>query len=292
MRRVLFVIPGLGFELRGFGVLLLLACFAALFLTAWRARHEKLDPNAVFDLAVWLISGGFIGARVVYLVQHREVVQHVWDVFKFWQGGIVFYGCILGGLVGSLIYWARHPFPFQPMADAVAPSLALGSALGRLGCWLNGCCYGAVCDLPWAVCFPAGTLPWVHHRDAGLIPPSAPCSLAVHPTQLYAALDGVILLGLLSWYYPRRRRDGEVMALLMVAYPITRFLIEYLRDDEGAIFAGLTLSQNISVALLVCGLIAWSRLARLPHGRYADRTGVAAPDKATPRSEVVASASR
>jgi phosphatidylglycerol---prolipoprotein diacylglyceryl transferase len=292
MRRILFVIPGLGFELRGFGVMLLLACFAALSLTAWRARREKLDPDAVFDLAAWLITGGFIGARVVYLVRHPGAARHFWDVFTFWQGGIVFYGCILGGLVGSLIYWARHPFPFRPMADAVAPSLALGSGLGRLGCWFNGCCHGAPCDLPWAVRFPAGTQPWVRHVDVGLIPLNAPSSLAVHPAQLYAALDGLFLLGLLTWYYPRRRRDGEVMALLMTSYPITRFLIDCLRDDEGPVFAGLTLSQNISVALLACGLIAWSRLARLPRGRYADRVGVAAPAQGPSRAGITAPASR
>jgi phosphatidylglycerol:prolipoprotein diacylglycerol transferase len=184
--------------------------------------------------------------------------------------GVIFYGCILGGLVGSLIYWFRHPFPFWPMADAVAPALALGLALGRLGCWLNGCCYGAVSGRPWAVRFPAGSPAWVRHVDAGLIASSASCSLPVHPTQLYSALDGLILLGLLTLYYPRRRRDGEVMGLLMVAYAVSRFLVESLRADEGAVFAGLTLSQNISLALLASGLAFRWYLARRPPGRYAD----------------------
>ena len=271
MHRILFTIPGLGFTLHGFSLMLLLGCFGALFITAWRARREGIDPEAVFGLAAWLYSGGFIGARVLYIAQHREAVHGIADVFKIWQGGIVFYGCIAGGLIGSILYWLRHPFPFRPMADAVAPALALGSALGRIGCFLNGCCYGDRCELPLAVTFPAGSPVWHHHVELGLIGPAALRSLGVHPTQLYAALDGLILLGLLTWYFPRRRRDGEVMALLMVTYPVSRFLIECLRDDEGAFFAGLTISQNISVALFACGLLTWAYLARLPRLRYADR---------------------
>src|SRR3954452_11729965 len=157
--------------------MMLLACFAALWLTSWRARREKIDPDAVTDLAIWLMGGGFIGARVFYIVQQPETIASVWDVFKIWQGGIVYYGCIVGGLVGSLIYWARHPFPFRAMADAVAPALAIGAAIGRVGSLLSGCCYGAPCDWPWALRFPAGTLPWTRQVSAGLILPSAPASL-------------------------------------------------------------------------------------------------------------------
>lgn len=276
MRMVVFVIPGLGLPVHGFGLMMLLACVGALYLTAWRARRESINPDVVFELALWLLSGGFIGARLLYVIQHHETIRTVWDVARVWQGGNVYYGCIAGGLVGSLIYWARKPFPFWAMADAVAPALALGSAVGRIGCWLNGCCYGDPCRLPWAVRFPAGTLPWIHHASQGLIAPSALESLPIHPTQLYAALDGLVVLALLTAYYPLRRRDGEVMALLMVTYPVTRFLVEMLRDDEGADYAGLTLSQAISVGLFAGGLFLWFRLSRQPLGRHVDRAGTLA----------------
>ena len=121
MRKILFDIPALGIKVPSFGVLFLLACVASLYLTAWRARREKLNPETVFELAIWLMGGGFIGARVLYIVAHPESVTGLLGFFKIWQGGIVFYGCIIGGLIGSLIYWARNPFPFRPMADAVAP---------------------------------------------------------------------------------------------------------------------------------------------------------------------------
>jgi phosphatidylglycerol:prolipoprotein diacylglycerol transferase len=278
MRRFLFEVPGLGFRLPGFGLMFLLSCYGALALTAWRARRERLNPDVVFDLAIWLMTGGFLGARVLYIVMHPESVGTFADLFKVWQGGIVFYGCIIGGLTGSLIYWYRHPFPFLPMADAVAPSLALGLALGRVGCWLNGCCYGAVCDLPWAVRFPAHSPAWTRHVEMGMVAPSALSSLPVHPTQLYSVLDGLILLGLLTAYFPRRRRDGEVMALLMVGYGITRFLVELLRADEGAVLAGLTLSQHISLGLLIGGVVFWRHLQRQPAVRYADAAGPVATD--------------
>jgi phosphatidylglycerol---prolipoprotein diacylglyceryl transferase len=146
--------------------------------------------------------------------------------------------------------------------------------------------------------FPAGSFPWVRHVQAGLIPPWSPRSLPVHPKQLYMALAGLALLGLLSAYYPRRRRDGEVMALLMIAYPLTRFLIEFYRGDAGGLYAGLTISQYISMGLLAGGLIAWHGLSRLPVGRLAgtardaDPTGVAAPASGHARGPRLAPASR
>ena len=271
MRQILFVIPGLNLPVHGFSIMLVAATFAALYLTAWRARREGIDPDHVYGLATWLLSGGFIGARALFVLQHPESIRSFADIFKVWQGGIVFYGCIIGGLIGSILYWFRRPFPFRAMADAVAPSLAIGIALGRVGCFLNGCCYGEACELPWAMAFPAGSLPWSHQVVHGLIAPSADHSLPVHPTQLYAALDGFVLLGLLSAFYPFRRRDGEVMALLMVCYPVSRFAIETLRDDEGVFLIGLTISQFISVVLFPCGVLVWAYLSRLPLGRYADQ---------------------
>jgi phosphatidylglycerol:prolipoprotein diacylglycerol transferase len=267
MHRILFTIPGLGFSFHSFSLMMLLACFGALGITFWRARREGIDPESVSGLAVWLISGGFIGARVMFLLMHPEAVQQISDIVKIWQGGIVYYGCIIGGLIGSVIYWVRHPFPFRAMADAVAPALALGSALGRIGCFLNGCCYGAPTRSPLAIAFPAGSPPWIRHVEQGLISPLATHSLAVHPTQLYSALDALLVLALLTWFYPRRRRDGEVMALLMVTYPILRFANECLRGDEGPILAGLSAAQLISVGLFMAGVATWVYLARLPQER-------------------------
>ena len=171
-------------------------------------------------------------------------------MIQYWKGGIVYYGGILGGAMAFFAYRHFRPFPLRPYLDTMAPAIMVGTLFGRLGCFLNGCCYGDVCSFPWAVKFPKPSPPWSYEWEHGLIPVDAVQSLPLHPTQLYSALDSLVILLLLLAFYPLRRRDGEVMGLLMVTYPITRFLIEYLRNDEGVFFAGFTISQNISILLL------------------------------------------
>jgi phosphatidylglycerol:prolipoprotein diacylglycerol transferase len=275
MRQVLFTIPIFGgLKLFGFGTMLVLAFVSSTWLAYWRARREKLDPEVVADFAFWLFLFGVAGARVFYCIENwGDDIKTFWDVAQYWKGGIVYYGGIIGGLSAFFVYRWLHPFPLRPYMDVIAPSIAIGTLFGRLGCFLNGCCYGDACNLPWAVSFPKPSPPWFHHHVLGMIPPGALQSLPVHPTQLYSALDGLILLLLLSAYYPLRRRDGEVIGLLMVTYPITRFLIEFLRNDEGAFFGGLTISQNISVALFVAGCAYWAWLWTRPLALYRDRVG-------------------
>lgn len=273
MKQVFFTLPvGGGLKIYGYGVMLAIAFFAAGGLASWRARREKLDPLLLEDLAFWMILGGLIGARAIFVWEYwRAKPWSFWSIFKIWEGGIVFYGSVLGGLATFLLYRLVRPFPVRPVLDVIAPSLALGIAIGRIGCFLNGCCYGDRCDLAWGVSFPKGSLPYHDQLDNGLIDSTRAWSLPVHPTQIYSAIDGFLLLGLLSAFFPHRRRDGEVMALLMVAYPVSRFLIERLRNDEGVFAFGMTISQNISVFLLIAGLINWFVLSYWPKERYADK---------------------
>jgi phosphatidylglycerol:prolipoprotein diacylglycerol transferase len=270
MQPILFRVPYVGLPVFGFGLMLTIALFASMALAEWRARREGLDPDQVSYLAIWTLVGGLIGARLFFIIEYWDNFKSFWEIFEIWNGGIVFYGCIIGGAIAILTFRKLHPFPLRPMVDLIAPTLAVGAAFGRIGCFLNGCCYGDVCSLPWAVTFPKGSSPWNHQANLGQISEAAARSLPVHPTQLYSAIDGFLLLFLLSAYYPLRRRDGEVMALLMVTYPVTRFLIERLRSDEPGIVFGLTISQAISAAIFAGGLVYWAYLSTLPKGRYAD----------------------
>jgi phosphatidylglycerol:prolipoprotein diacylglycerol transferase len=272
MRQVLITFPIFGgVSVYGFGAMLVVAFVAATGLGWWRAKREHLDPEVIVDMAFWVCLSGMIGARLVYCYEYwgREI-NGLWDVVQYWKGGIVFYGGIIGGTIAFFSYRRLRPFPLLPYMDVIAPSIAVGTLFGRIGCFLNGCCYGDVCRFPWAVAFPAPSPPWSHHRGLGMIAPDALYSLPIHPTQIYASIDGLVLLLLLSAYFPLRRRDGEVIALLMVAYPVTRFLIEFLRNDEGAYFAGLTISQNISVFFFVGGIVFWAWLRRQPAELYRD----------------------
>jgi len=261
----LFTIPGIGMTVHGYGAMLVVAFMSSTMLAAWRCRREGLDPETIFDMSFWIFLGGLAGARLFYVAQNwGRGIDSVWEIFQFWKGGIVFYGSVIGASAAFLIYRRLRPFPLRPYLDVVAPSIAVGILFGRLGCFLNGCCFGDACNLPWAVAFPKPSPPWEMHQVFHLIAPDALWSLRVHPTQIYDAVDGLILFLLLSAYYPLRRRDGEVMGLLMLTYPVTRSLVEYLRNDEGIFFAGMTISQNISMALFLGGVVYWIWLSRLP----------------------------
>jgi phosphatidylglycerol---prolipoprotein diacylglyceryl transferase len=266
MRQVLFTLPILsGVKVFGFGAMMVLAFISSTWLACWRARREKLDPEVVMDMSFWVVFFGMVGARLFYCIEYWGLeIKTLWDVVQYWKGGIVFYGGVVGATLAFFIYRRLRPFPLRPYMDVIAPSIAIGIFFGRVGCFLNGCCYGDTCQFPWAVSFPKYSPAWSQHVDLGMISRDAATSLPVHPTQIYAAIDGLVLLLLLSAFYPFRRRHGEVMALLMVSYPVSRFLIEYLRNDETAFFAGLTISQNISVALFVTGVALWSWLRQQP----------------------------
>jgi phosphatidylglycerol---prolipoprotein diacylglyceryl transferase len=271
MRQVLFEIPGLGVKIFGYGLLLFFAFVGSMNIAARRARREKIDPEIVYDMALYVFLGGLIGARMFYVVQYWQIrVFSFWEIFEIWKGGIVFYGSILGGTIAFLLYRLVRPFPILPMIDVIAPAVAFGIAIGRVGCFLNGCCYGDPCNLPWAVSFPKHSPPWESEVTRNLISPSAEHTLPLHPTQLYSAIDGLIIMMLLLAYFPIRRRDGEVMGLLMLTYPITRFLIEHLRNDEGIFAAGMTISQLISIGIFAFGVVYWVVISRRPVGRYAD----------------------
>jgi phosphatidylglycerol---prolipoprotein diacylglyceryl transferase len=274
MRQVLFTIPVFGgVRVFGFGAMIVLAFISSTWLACWRARREKLDPEVVMDMSFWVVFFGMVGARLFYCFEYWGVeINSLRDVLQYWKGGIVFYGGVVGSAIAFLIYRKLRPFPLRPYMDVLAPSIAVGIFFGRLGCFLNGCCFGDTCQFPWAVSFPQPSPPWLQQVQLGLIPRDAAWSLPIHPTQIYSAIDGLVLLGLLSAYYPFRRRHGEVMALLMVTYPVSRFLIEYLRNDEGAFFAGLTISQTISVALMLTGLAFWAWLWQQPAEIARDET--------------------
>ncbi len=275
MRQVLFRIPGLGVTVYGFGLMVVVAFFVGWVLADWRSRREKLDPNLIDGLAGWLMIGGVIGARLFYVAEYwGETITSIGQIFRVWEGGIVLYGSVIGGAVAFFLFRAFRRFPVLATLDALAPSLALGIAIGRVGCFLNGCCYGKVSPISWlAVRFPRHSPPWISEQARGLIPSEAPTSLPLHPTQLYSALDGLLLFVLLTAYYPVRRRDGEVMALLMMAYPVSRFVIEVMRDDEAVLVSGLTIAQVVSLFLLAAGIVFWSRLSRRKALRHADEAG-------------------
>lgn len=340
-----------GLPIRSYGVMLLLAVLSGTALAVQRAKRMGLHPDMGISVAFWMFVPGIIGARVFYVTeywsqfQRSDLLSTVGALLNVAEGGLVVYGSLIGGLLGLVAFSLKYRLPLLAVGDLLAPCFMLGLALGRIGCLLNGCCFGGLCILPWAVTFPAGSPPYeaqvmrgqmygfefkmiagrliVSHVDASMpaavkglhegdtihsvngramgaahevsemllrsywtkepvvirteanreveLPAIAISqrSLAVHPTQAYATIDGLVLLALALAYDPFRRRNGEVFALILTLYPINRFLTEMIRTDEPPILnTGMTISQNVSLVMLVLAAGVWVYVSTQPKGLW------------------------
>jgi phosphatidylglycerol:prolipoprotein diacylglycerol transferase len=175
-------------------------------------------------------------------------------VVKVWRGGLAYYGGFIFASVYGLLYARKHRLGRWRVADLAAPWIAFGLALTRVGCFLNGCCYGKVSHLPWAVHFPRGSSVWEAQHAAGLIGNGD--ALPVHPTQIYLALLDFGMFLLLYFVVRRRKRiDGQVFAWLLIMKAVLRSFVEIFRDDDrGVLFGWLSTSQILSLPLAACGL--------------------------------------
>src|SRR5688572_27036224 len=154
-----------GLPVRGYGVMLLAGISAGVGLAIYRAQQAGLHPELIISLAVWLVVCGVIGARLFHVIEYwdtkfagRPPVETLLEILNVPEGGLVIYGALFGGAVGLVAFTRKHRLPLLSMADLVAPSLLVGLAFGRIGCLLNGCCYGGQTDLPWAVTFPKSSV--------------------------------------------------------------------------------------------------------------------------------------
>lgn len=253
----------------GYGMMLVVAVVASGKVASTMAKQIGVDPQFTWDLVVKLVLSGVVGARLFYVIQYRERVYKDCHTFldcalatiRLPDGGLVLYGgLILATLTGIWMAY-RHKIPRLKYADALVPAVFVGIACGRVGCFLNGCCYGDPCDLPWAVTFPQGSVPWDALASQGFISANAAHSLPLHPTQLYSVIDALILAWLTATYYKHRSGDGAVVALGLMSYSLSRTCIEILRGDElGQFGTGFTISQLISFGVFPLGaaFLWWS----------------------------------
>jgi phosphatidylglycerol:prolipoprotein diacylglycerol transferase len=164
------------------------------------------------------------------------------------HGGLVYYGGLIGSILGCLLYTGLKKIPVWKISDALAPSIALGYVFGRIGCLLNGCCYGHACDLPWAIHFPVGHETYPQ---------------GVHPTQIYDSLLNLVLYAALAWMYRRKKFDGQIFALYLMCYAVTRSIVEAFRGDydEAHRHGGLTPAHLVSIGIFAAGVVLffWRR---------------------------------
>ena len=276
---LIFILPYLaepdGIPIRGYGFCLLVAVLCAFSLVRHLAIKQGIHVEKVYSLCIWTVIFGIIGARIFFVTEYWDEIRQVDDagrflpvesllnVLNFTQGGLVVFGSIIGGILTALIFMRLNSMPILRTFDIMAPAVALGIAIGRIGCLLNGCCFGSVSNTSWAITFPLDS-PAHHYQVAhGLV--SGPLMvLPVHPTQIYSSFLAFLLCGillLLSRCQFYRQCDGLVLASFMILYSAGRFCIEIVRTDEAPFLGtGLTISQNVSIIFGLAGVALFSYL--------------------------------
>lgn len=257
MARELFRIPFLDLPVWGYGAMVLLGFLSANWLFLRGARRAGIEVEKIQDMPLVLVLCGLGGGRLFYVIQfwERDFAGQGWlEPFKIWNGGLVLYGAIVVGLLSFFLICLRKSLEWRQVLDLIAPALAVGIGFGRVGCFLNGCCWGDSCavDFPLAVVFPPGSPPAFANGIPG--GPSFP----LHPTQLYSAAQGFILALLLWRISPLLAgRPGRAFGLLMALYAVGRWTLESVRADHAITAGDWTVSQGISLGFLVCGGILW-----------------------------------
>ncbi|HEY8559364.1 MAG TPA: prolipoprotein diacylglyceryl transferase [Pyrinomonadaceae bacterium] len=242
------------FPVNTYGVLLAIGMLLALFVASKLAARDNLPRERIYDLGLWTLIGGLLGSKVLMYFTEDNVQIFSLD---FLRSGGVYYGGFIGGFLAlvALIRW--YKLPFWKVADAFAPGVAIGQAIGRQGCFAAGCCWGKPTGLPWGVHFTEAA-----HEFTGVPIYSADgTALHLHPTQMYESIAMLIVFALLVWLHKRKRFDGQVLIAYAIIYGIVRFTIEFLRDDpRGNIFGltsllGISTSQIISLLVAACAVI-------------------------------------
>ena len=336
-----------GLAIRGYGVFLLLAIVTGVVLAIRRCQRIGVEPDQILQLGFWMIVSGVVGARLFYVVQKADSFsmqtlswQTMIDMVDMTKGGLVVYGSLVGGMIGAAAFLIIRRLPALQVGDLIAPAMAIGLAIGRLGCLMNGCCYGGVCEseLP-GIAFPAGSPPYMQQLVNGdllgvksipvtdpeipfqrllewvergsiadrlglsegdqisIQPPSSDVlrfhqqypdqqdvatlpvqiysqqqgvlsfplrdlparSRPAHPTQIYSAINALLLCLVLWFFWTMPHRDGQVFALMLILYAIARFLLELIRQDEAGQFGtSFTISQWVSMIMLILGFSLWA----------------------------------
>ena len=336
-----------GLAVRGYGLMLLTAIVAGVSIVMSRCEKIGVTKDQITQLGFWMMLCGIAGARLFYVVQKSDQIfpngitfESLASIVNMTQGGLIVYGSLIFGTLAGFIFLTIHKLPVLRTADLIAPGMVLGLAIGRIGCLMNGCCYGGACsnDYP-AVTFPAGSPPymrqletgdllgvsgtldlesedpfplsveqvaegsfadqhgvvagdkirvnWIQSGDSELlrfakgdvgktkfdrnwptavlqtqagasitVPISAlpDRSVRTHPAQIYSAINALLLSMVLWYFWTLKHRDGQVFALMLILYPVGRFLMEFVRQDEAGLFGtGFTFSQLISFGVVVAG---------------------------------------
>ncbi|HSN53680.1 MAG TPA: prolipoprotein diacylglyceryl transferase [Candidatus Sulfomarinibacteraceae bacterium] len=244
------ILIDLGFyQLPTYGVLVAAAVLVALWTIHARAEGAGMDAARVVDFALWLVVWALLGAKILLVVvEWRRYLSDPAQLLGLVRAGGVFLGGFIAAVIAAVILLRRYRLEALPTFDVIVPSLALGQAIGRVGCLMAGCCWGSACELPWAVTYT---------DPAAAANVGTPLHVALHPFPAYAALFNLGVFVVLSRLYRTGPAPGRVFATYLVLYGAGRFLLELTRGDaaRGLYFDGLlSTSQLITAALVVIGI--------------------------------------
>jgi len=262
LRPILFHFP-FDIPLYSYGLMLTLSVIFGRLMALGLADRVGITWRLADRCATWTLFGAIAGSRLLYVATNLDQFDHVVDILAWWKGGVVAYGGFLGGLAAAIVFCRIHPISLLKWADCVAPSLCVGLALTRVGCFLAGCDFGRVWHGPWPVRFPAGSPAFIEQTLLRQLPAGATASLPVHPTQLYESLAGVVLLIVVLAVRRRQRASGQALAAFALGYGVLRYLIEIVRADpnRGAIGPWST-SQFIAIATFAAASVLLYMLRR------------------------------
>jgi phosphatidylglycerol:prolipoprotein diacylglycerol transferase len=323
MLQELFRVPGLNIPVYGYGLMLVIGFYCAMQIGRALARRCGIDPDVVVNVALFALVFGIAGSRLSHILEnlgeYTRADRTAWDNFvaavNIRSGGLTFYGGLILATIACIAYGVWKRVPLRLGMDVIAPCVMIGLGFGRIGCFLNGCCYGAQCDAPWAVHFPYHSNAYVDQYDRGVLnvprelmattesghvrlksveeakrdpqaaallhahAPGVTESLPVHPSQLYSAFNAFLIAGVLIAYFTTQPAPGRVFALMMILKGLTRFLLEMLRA-EPEVLGPLSYSMVISVPLFLGGIVMWLVVGRLDRSR--PKFDYPTPETATP----------
>lgn len=231
------------FPVNTYGVLLAAGMLLALFVAAKLAARDGLPRERIYDLGLWTLIGGLVGSKILMFFTEDNVQIFSLD---FLRSGGVYYGGFIGGFLTLVLLIRWYKLPFWKVADAFAPGVAIGQAIGRQGCFAAGCCWGKPTDSIFGVHFTQAA-----HDFTGVPIEENGLPLHLHPTQLYESITMFIVFGVLIYLHKKKRFDGQVLVAYGIIYGIVRFTIEFFRDDPRGNILGLSSVLGISTSQMI-----------------------------------------
>ena len=243
------------FELASYGLMSALGYAAASFYLWPRIKKVNMDTDTFWNLIFIVFMGALVGAKLLFIIVSwpelgATLAEKLANIIKDFRYGFVFFGGMIVSVGGAVWYIRRKKLPLLKTADFLIVGLPLGHALGRIGCFLAGCCYGKPTALPWGVRF----------TDAHALVPSHLLGVPLHPTQLYEAALNLVLFMILHFAYKKPHKDGKILAEYILCYGLMRFGIEFLRGDYNALVLGVLKSAQVTSVVaftIAAGIFIW-----------------------------------